>query len=177
MTAFIYFSTRTVLASTLVGAAAAKLGTFRGFRRSLATMKWVPFRSDRLNGGLAVVIALTELAVGSLSLLGVAQSLLDGVVCAVMVTFLVVTVYALATRPGVPCRCFGALSDSNVTTASVARNGGLVALALSALVLPDKHLLYTPTERSLIAAALLVVALATAQAASALEISRRRRTT
>ena len=96
-----------------------------------------------------------------------------------MAGFAAVTVYAVRTRPGLRCRCFGALTESRFGPYALVRTLALVALAAVVVVAADGRVDLPSAPGGTGAAFTLaggaLFALACAQAARTLDLVQRRR--
>lgn len=129
---------RSGLAVALVAAGAAKAVALREFAATLGQLMGVRTSSVRrlvVLRNLAAAIAAAELVVGVASLSGFAPRATDIAVLALTGAFAAVAAYAVISRTQVECRCFGALTSSTFTVASLSRAGVLCAAALSVVLL------------------------------------------
>lgn len=165
---------RAVVAAVLLASGAAKTVDLHSFARTLSAIG-IPERWSRQ---VAVATAAGELGLGIMSIAGAWVTLVDSLVLALTIAFVLVTAVAIANGRNVACRCFGALSNSRFGARSLVRAGVLSAAA--AFVLARNSALeatYDPlsagTAMVLVVAALF--AFASAQAARAVEIVQKER--
>ena len=120
---------RGILAVVLLASAGAKLGDLASFGGTLRALG-VPERQGR---PAAVLVAIVEAALGFALLTGTAVRAVDAAVLVLTTGFAAVTVYAVRTRPGLRCRCFGALTESRFGRYALVRTLALAALAAAVL--------------------------------------------
>src|SRR5712692_871118 len=102
---------RASLAVVLVAAGAAKLADTRSFAVTLMGLG-VPVRRQLFLRGFAIIVPLTELALGLAIISGLWPTIVNGAVFALMCGFSLVVIIALRRKLNVACRCFGAFSNS-----------------------------------------------------------------
>jgi len=165
---------RGILAVVLLASGGAKLGDLASFGGTLRALG-VPERHGRPAG---VLVATVEAALGFALLTGSAVRAVDVAVLGLMAGFAAVTVYAVRTRPGLRCRCFGALTESRFGPYALVRTLALVVLA--AVVVAADGRVDLPSAPGGTGAAFTLAggalfALACAQAARTLDLVQRRR--
>jgi hypothetical protein len=120
---------------------------------------------------LAVVVSLTELAVGLGSLAFPGEAWLNVLVLALTCAFVVVSALGYVFHRGRSCRCFGALSQRKFDLAGILRSAVIAGVAAFALMhVGASALLLDATERVLllaVAGLLAVVAFTAARARGA----------
>ena len=116
-----------ILTVVLLAAAIGKLADLRGFRRVLAGYGWIPLP---LQVPISIVLPALEFvcAVVVWTPLWRPGALLT---CAVLLSFNVVLVFAIATGRRVECGCFGSGSSDRVSGVAIARNIVLAVLSLA----------------------------------------------
>jgi uncharacterized membrane protein YphA (DoxX/SURF4 family) len=154
---------RDLVAVVLVASGAAKLADVRNFQGTL-----VGLGVHRGTAAAAWLVGGLELAVGVVSLTSLWPRVTDGVVLALTLVFAAVAAVAARRSPGLRCRCFGALSNSQFGRKALLRS--LVLAAVAAAVLAGELVDGTAANRSALPLAALVAAagvfaLAAAQAA------------
>ncbi|HYZ77716.1 MAG TPA: MauE/DoxX family redox-associated membrane protein [Gaiellaceae bacterium] len=165
---------RGILAVVLLASGGAKLGDLTSFAGTLRALG-APERQARPFGAL---VATVEAALGFALLTGAAVRAVDVAVLALTTGFAAVTVYAVRTRPGLRCRCFGALTESRFGRYALVRTLALVALA--AVVVAADGRVDLPSAPGGAGAAFTLAggalfAIACAQAARTLDLVQRRR--
>ncbi len=163
---------RAGLAAVLVAAGSAKLADRRSFALTLMGLG-LPARWRLLLRGLALLIPLFELGLGLAIVSGLWPIVINSVVLVLMVSFSLVVIVALRRKLKVSCRCFGMLSDSQVSSRGLARS--IVLTGVAALVLWSGNVLSlqitaSPVMSILLIAGFLLFALAAAQAAQSLAV-------
>lgn len=118
-------ASRDSIGALLVCSGGAKLADVAGFARTLTGLRF----PSQFAGFGAKAVASSELVLGSCVLAGLAPRVVNWLLFAAMTVMLAVASLAARWRPGVECRCFGALSESRFTRTSVIRAGilGLIA--------------------------------------------------
>ena len=165
---------RGILAVVLLASGGAKLGDLASFGGTLRALG-VPERHGRPAG---VLVATVEAMLGFALLTGTAVRAVDAAVFVLMIGFAAVTVYAVRTRPGLRCRCFGALTESRFGRYALVRTLALVALAAAVVAADGRVDLPSAPGRAGAAFTLAggaLFALACAQAARTLDLVQRRR--
>ena len=114
-----------VLGVVLLWAALSKLRTFAAFVQGLAGE--VPRRGASL---LAIAIVAVELLLGGMLLFQILARVASGAAFVLLTLFTAFLLVHLRNRTGIPCNCFGATSDRPIAVSDIARNVGLLALAL-----------------------------------------------
>ena len=157
---------RDVVAVVLVASGAAKLADVRNFRGTL-----VGLGLHRGSATAAWLVGGAEVAVGVVSLAALWPVVTAAVVVAVTLGFAVVAAVASRRAPGLRCRCFGALTNSQFGPKALARSVALAAVA--ALVLAGElgygePVDWAPVPLAALLGSTLLFALAAAQAARAI---------
>lgn len=157
---------RAVVAAVLVASGAAKLADLHTFRATL-----VGLGLARGAGPAAWLVATLELAIGVASLSSASPTATDVLVLGLALVFAGTAAVAAKRAPGLRCRCFGALSDSQFGRKALVRSVALATLAAvvlaAGLVHEAKADWSAPWVAMLLATAVLF-ALASGQAARAL---------
>ncbi|MGH7759800.1 MAG: MauE/DoxX family redox-associated membrane protein [Candidatus Dormibacteraceae bacterium] len=168
MTTVLVFALRASLSVILVISAMAKLVDVPGFERTLALLRLPGAR--RASRHLAIALPSLELALGELVILGVFQPFVEIAVAILFVAFTCLTVWAVLTRAKVPCRCFGALTDSAFTVPGIIRGSGFSAAAFVVCLwsLSGNAIDWPASDRWLAAVGLLALGAAAGQAARTL---------
>ncbi len=167
-------TTRAVLAAVLLASGAAKIADLDSFSRTLAGIG-VPERWSR---PLAVATSAAELGLGVLSIVGAWVTLVDSLVLALTIAFVLVTAVAMWGGRNVACRCFGALTNSRFGPAALARAAVLAAAAAFVLTRnPAVEATYDPVSAgtAMVVVVAALFAFASAQAARAVEIVQKER--
>jgi uncharacterized membrane protein YphA (DoxX/SURF4 family) len=128
---FGFILTEMALALTLVAAGAAKLAKPNDFANTLVGLG-LPARHVRIVSVLAFAIPLIELMLGISTTIRIAPKITSLLVVAITIMFVVVTVWASRRRSHVPCRCFGALTESHFGNAGIVRTVILLVMACGA---------------------------------------------
>lgn len=115
-----------VIASVLLGA----VFVVSGITKLSAMQQWRTQAADLgVHSSVARALPVAELAIGALLIAQIARrplAIVAGVLLAAFTTLLVVRL-SQGRRP--PCSCFGALSSSPISWASVTRNAAFIVLA------------------------------------------------
>ncbi|HET8851681.1 MAG TPA: MauE/DoxX family redox-associated membrane protein [Ktedonobacteraceae bacterium] len=168
-------SARSFLAIVLIVAGAAKLADKANFSATLARLGVSSHQETR--SILALLLPISELALGLFVASGLWSGLANVAVLLVMLGFDGVTLYAIRRAPDTTCRCFGALSDTPFNQKTLLRNAVLTALAVIALVSSEFPVVSSGASPWLVAVVLagyLVVALAAVHAARVVQSMRER---
>ncbi len=163
---------RASLAVVLVAAGAAKLADTRSFAVTLMGLG-VPVRRQLFLRGFAIIVPLTELALGLAIISGLWPTIVNGAVFALMCGFSLVVIIALRRKLNVACRCFGALSDSQFSRIGLLRSLLLTILAFAVFWSGNVYSVEfsnSPGLSILLVAGFLLFALAAAQAARTIAI-------
>lgn len=123
---------RAFLGVVLLAAGGAKLADTRTFAATLANLG-VPARPTSLRGILALAIPLGEILLGLAVACQRLPLLADAAALVLFAAFTGVIIEVLRAKPGVACRCFGSLSDSQFGWAGAVR--GVLLTCLAALML------------------------------------------
>ncbi len=119
---------------TLGGVAAIALGLvllLSGALKLTAMSAWrTQARALGVPSAVAVVVPVVELSLGALMVVGWGRRLAALAAAVLLVGFTVFLVRLLRSGRAAPCACFGSLSRRPVGWGSVARNLGLIALAV-----------------------------------------------
>jgi uncharacterized membrane protein YphA (DoxX/SURF4 family) len=163
---------RAGLAAVLVAAGSAKLADLRSFALTLMGLG-LPARWRLLLRGLALIIPLFEVGLGLAVVSGLWPLVINGVVLVLMASFSVVVIVALRRKLKVACRCFGTLSDSQLSSKGLARS--LLLTGVAAIVFWSGNVLWpqvagSPGMSILLVVGFLLFALAVAQAAQTIAV-------
>ena len=135
------------------------------------------YRWPLLLRGLALIIPLFEVGLGLAVVSGLWPLVINGVVLVLMASFSVVVIVALRRKLKVACRCFGTLSDSQLSSKGLARS--LLLTGVAAIVFWSGNVLGnvlwpqvdgSPGMSILLVAGFLLFALAVAQAAQTIAV-------
>jgi hypothetical protein len=125
---------RAAVAAVLVASGAAKLADLHTFRATL-----VGLGLSKGAGPASWLVATLELALGVASLSSAWPTATDALVLGLTLAFAGTAAVAAKRAPGLRCRCFGALSDSQFGRKALVRSVVLVALAAAVLVAGVVH--------------------------------------
>jgi uncharacterized membrane protein YphA (DoxX/SURF4 family) len=167
---------RASLAAVLVAAGAAKLADIRSFATTLIGLG-VPARREVLVRGLALVIPLLEVGLGSAVVSALWPMVINGALFVLMGSFSIAVIVALRRKLHVTCRCFGTLSDSQFTGKGLVRSLVLTVLAGVVFWSGNRYppqLNMSPGAIILLVAGFLLFAAAAAQAAKTIAILKER---
>ena len=157
---------RSLVAAVLIASGAAKLADLRGFQGTLVGLG--------LRRGVepaAAILAAVEVLLGAASLSSAWPVVTDAGILVLTLAFVAVAGIAARRRPGLRCRCFGALDNSRFGATALARSVALAAVAAAVFAAQLAH--DTTADWSRFTAAVLLVsagafALACVQAARAI---------
>jgi hypothetical protein len=162
---------KAALAVMLLVAGGAKLADLAGFAASIRL--FAPRLPPPVPRGVALAVALGELALGTASLTSPALRWLNPVVLAVGCAFVVISGAGYAFHRGRSCRCFGALSRRRFDLAGLGRAVAVAALAgLATAAVSPSSVRLGLADRWLLAGASCLLAFVAFVAARALAISR-----
>jgi hypothetical protein len=125
---------RAAVAAVLVASGAAKLADLHTFRATL-----VGLGLTRGAGPAAWLLATLELGIGVASLSSAWPTATDALVLGLTLAFAGTAAVAAKRAPGLRCRCFGALSDSQFGRKALVRSVALAALAAAVLAAGLAH--------------------------------------
>lgn len=170
------FIVRSVLATVLIAAGAAKLADLSSLT---STLKELTNGRVRRAAPLAAAIASCELSLGLLSYASVWRQAVDVTILGLTFGFVGTTAYAAARRPTLRCRCFGTLSQSRFDMKALLRT---LTLAVSAALVVATWSAWSDVANSPTASFLIVIvggvfALTVIQATRALDLVRNSPTT
>ena len=156
--AVLVLGAKTVIAVLLVAAGGAKLADLTGFAE--AVRLFAPHRVRRpLLRGVAVGVAVGEIAAGAASLSSPALRWLNLLILVIGCGFVAVSVAGFVWHRDRACRCFGALSKRTFNVAGIGRAAAVAAAAALATVpvRPSLLQLSLAGRLALLAGAMLIV--------------------